>query len=169
MNSDFRDLLRIFNAAKVRYLVVGGHAVMKYTEPRTPRTWTSGSKRRPRTLGQCSRHSRNSEPRSRISPRSTSPRKDTSTRWDALRAGRYRDVDCGSPLRRCLASPSRNDFDGVPAQVIGLKHLIANKQAVGRPQDLMDVTNLLESEQVSERPPPGLETPKKKRPKGRDA
>ena len=34
MNSDFRDLLRIFNAGKVRYLVVGGHAVMKYTEPR---------------------------------------------------------------------------------------------------------------------------------------
>ena len=34
MNSDFKDLLRIFNAAKVRYLVVGGYAVMKYTEPR---------------------------------------------------------------------------------------------------------------------------------------
>ena len=34
MNSDFRDLLRIFNAGKVRYLVVGGYAVMKYAEPR---------------------------------------------------------------------------------------------------------------------------------------
>ncbi len=34
MNSDFKDLLKLFNAAKVRYLVVGGHAVMKYTEPR---------------------------------------------------------------------------------------------------------------------------------------
>ena len=44
------------------------------------------------------------------------------------------------------------DFDGVPGQVIGRKHLIANKQAVGRPQDLMDVTNLLESEQVTETP-----------------
>ncbi len=34
MNSDFRDLLKLFNAHKVRYLVVGGYAVMKYTEPR---------------------------------------------------------------------------------------------------------------------------------------
>ncbi len=33
MNSDFRDLLRLFNAHKVRYLVIGGYAVMKYTEP----------------------------------------------------------------------------------------------------------------------------------------
>jgi hypothetical protein len=34
MNSDFKDLLKLFNGAKVRYLVIGGHAVMKYTEPR---------------------------------------------------------------------------------------------------------------------------------------
>jgi hypothetical protein len=34
MNSDWTDLLRIFNAEEVRYLVVGGHAVMFYSEPR---------------------------------------------------------------------------------------------------------------------------------------
>jgi len=34
MNSDFKDLLRAFNARGVRYLVVGGYAVIKYTEPR---------------------------------------------------------------------------------------------------------------------------------------
>ena len=34
MNSDFKEILRIFNAVKVKYLVVGGYAVMKYTEPR---------------------------------------------------------------------------------------------------------------------------------------
>ncbi len=34
MNSDFKDLLRVFNEHKVRYLVVGGYAVIKYTEPR---------------------------------------------------------------------------------------------------------------------------------------
>ena len=33
MNSDFEELLSIFNAHEVRYLVVGGHAVMLYTEP----------------------------------------------------------------------------------------------------------------------------------------
>ena len=29
MNSDFRDLLKLFNAHRVRYLVVGGYAVRK--------------------------------------------------------------------------------------------------------------------------------------------
>ena len=30
-NSDFNDLLRIFNADGVRYLVIGGYAVIQYT------------------------------------------------------------------------------------------------------------------------------------------
>ncbi len=34
ISSDFSELLRIFNEGGVRYLVVGGHAVMRYTEPR---------------------------------------------------------------------------------------------------------------------------------------
>lgn len=31
---DFRELLKIFEKHKVRYLIVGGYAVMKYSEPR---------------------------------------------------------------------------------------------------------------------------------------
>jgi hypothetical protein len=34
MNSDFEEVLRIFNENEVRYLIVGGHAVMLYSEPR---------------------------------------------------------------------------------------------------------------------------------------
>jgi hypothetical protein len=34
MTSDFEDLLKLFNAKAVRYMIVGGHAVMLYTEPR---------------------------------------------------------------------------------------------------------------------------------------
>ena len=34
INSDFKDLLRSLNVAGVRYLVVGGYAVMVHTEPR---------------------------------------------------------------------------------------------------------------------------------------
>lgn len=34
MNSDFEELLSHFNDSGVRYLVVGGYAVMVYTEPR---------------------------------------------------------------------------------------------------------------------------------------
>jgi len=31
---DFKELLKIFEKFKIRYLVVGGYAVMKYSEPR---------------------------------------------------------------------------------------------------------------------------------------
>src|ERR1700690_1423754 len=34
ISSDYKDLLRTFNAAGVRYLIVGGYAVMIHTEPR---------------------------------------------------------------------------------------------------------------------------------------
>ena len=34
MNSDFRDLLQFLNAREVRYLVVGGYAVIYHAEPR---------------------------------------------------------------------------------------------------------------------------------------
>jgi hypothetical protein len=34
MNSDFKDLLRSFANHEVRYLVVGGYAVMHYSQPR---------------------------------------------------------------------------------------------------------------------------------------
>ena len=33
-SSDFRELLRVFEKHRIRYLIVGGYAVMKYSEPR---------------------------------------------------------------------------------------------------------------------------------------
>ncbi len=40
----------------------------------------------------------------------------------------------------------KSDFGGVPGHFISRKDLIANKRAVGRPQDLVDVDSLVESE-----------------------
>lgn len=34
VNSDFSDLLRLFNANQVKYLVIGGYAVVQHAEPR---------------------------------------------------------------------------------------------------------------------------------------
>ena len=34
VNSDFSDLLRFFNAGRVRYLIIGEYAVIHYAEPR---------------------------------------------------------------------------------------------------------------------------------------
>jgi hypothetical protein len=37
MLNDQTDLLRAFNTARVRYLLIGGYALGSYTEPRTTR------------------------------------------------------------------------------------------------------------------------------------
>jgi hypothetical protein len=37
VNSDFSELLSLFNAYQVSYLVIGGYAVIRYTEPRYTR------------------------------------------------------------------------------------------------------------------------------------
>ena len=34
VNSDFSDLLSLFNAKRVRYMVIGGYAVIQHGEPR---------------------------------------------------------------------------------------------------------------------------------------
>lgn len=34
MNSDFKDLLQIMENYQVKYMIVGGYAVMHYSEPR---------------------------------------------------------------------------------------------------------------------------------------
>jgi hypothetical protein len=34
MHSDFKDLLQAFNEGGIEYLIVGGYAVIEYTEPR---------------------------------------------------------------------------------------------------------------------------------------
>jgi len=34
VNADFKDLFRILNTCRVRYLVAGAHAVIYHTEPR---------------------------------------------------------------------------------------------------------------------------------------
>jgi hypothetical protein len=54
MNSDFKDLLKVLNDYKVHYLLVGGYAVMAYTEPRCTKDldiWIEASPRNARDQG----------------------------------------------------------------------------------------------------------------------
>jgi len=53
MNSDFKDLLRIFVEKEVRFLVVGGYAVIHYAQPRYTKDldlWVEPTKENARTL-----------------------------------------------------------------------------------------------------------------------
>lgn len=47
MNSDFKELLKIFAQEKVKYLIIGGYAVAKHAEPRYTKDldiWISDSR-----------------------------------------------------------------------------------------------------------------------------
>jgi len=48
------------------------------------------------------------------------------------------------------AWPNRvaTDFGGIPAHVISREDLLVNKRAAGRPQDQLDVSNLIEAEKT---------------------
>ncbi len=54
--SDYRELLRLLNEYQVEYLIVGGYAMMKYTEPRYTKDldlWVHNSPRDSRGLFQA--------------------------------------------------------------------------------------------------------------------
>jgi hypothetical protein len=72
-------------------------------------------------------------------------------------------------VRFADAWPNRmaSNFDGIPAPVISLQDLLTNKRTVGRPQDLVDVSNLLEAERALEKPKNETK-PEKRKPKGKD-
>ena len=65
------------------------------------------------------------------------------------------------------SSRASSDFDGVTGNVISRQDLIATKRAAGRPQDLIDINNLVESEQLSAevpaQPEPTTKRSKKRR------
>ncbi len=144
MDKNFSDLLFVFNALEVRYLVVGGYAYARYTEPRATKDINLFI--RP-------------DPENALSV------------YKALAAfgAPLHDIAIGDfaipgTIFQIGVAPFRidilNQIDGVtfdeawaesetsltgsltPIRYISFNHLIANKLASGRPQDLLDVANL---------------------------
>ncbi|HVP09711.1 MAG TPA: hypothetical protein VMV94_00830 [Phycisphaerae bacterium] len=143
LNSDFSELLKIFNAAGVRFLIAGAHAVAYHAEPRFTAgvdLWVDPSP----------------ENASRV--------------WAALRRygaplGGIAVTDFANPdtIYQIGVEPNRIDIvmgiDGVsfaaawrhrvravygniPVCILGRAELIRNKRATGRPQDLLDLQRL---------------------------
>jgi hypothetical protein len=169
MNSDFRDLLKVLNDYKVRYLVIGGYAVMAYTEPRYTKDldiWIEASARNARAVF-------------RALQKFGAPLENL-TEADFAEEGFF--YHMGRPpsrvdvlmsiegVRFADAWPRRVNinFDGVViGHVMARADLIANKRAVGRPQDLADVHSLEEADRVSGGHQRKIERQKTKR-QGRD-
>jgi len=143
MNPDFKELLLAFNAHGVEYLVVGAHALAVHGHVRATKdldVWVRpDSKNAGRVLTALSAFG--------------APLDDLTTD-DLSKAGTVFQIGV-PPLRIDLitaidgvdfteAWPDRfsTSFGGVPVFVISRHHLIINKKAAGRLQDLADAERL---------------------------
>ena len=146
VNSDFSDLLRIFNANCVRYLVIGRYAVVQYAEPQFTEdldVWISTD-------------SANAEAVYKSLKESGAPLKDLSVK-DFSEEGYFFQMGVppvrvdvlmgifGIDFEECWARRAEVDFDGLKVNFISKQDLIISKRASGRPQDLLDADTLEQS------------------------
>ena len=146
VNSDFSDLLRIFNDNNVRYLVIGGYAVVQYAEPRFTKDldiWISTDSTNAQSVYTALHEF--GAPLAGLTP------KDFSEDGFFFQMGvppvRV-DVLMGIPgvqFEECWKRRTEMDFDGLLVSFISKEDLIAAKQASGRPQDLIDADMLAQT------------------------
>jgi hypothetical protein len=166
MNSDFRDLLSLFNAHKVRYLVVGGYAVMKYTEPRFTKDLDLGIEASPKNARAVFKALREFG-----APMANLTEADFANQGSFYQIGRPPTrVDVlmsieGVHFADAWRARVKTEVDGVFTHVISRNDLIANKRAAGQPQDLIDVENLVRSESIADKL---LDRPKSRQRESRD-
>lgn len=151
MSSDFNEILSIFNANQVRYLIIGGHAVSEYAEPRYTKDldiWVEPSEQNAHLVFQSLKQF--GAPLFELSP------SDFAEKGSFYQMGR-------PPVRidilmsiEGLSFPeawkNRNIvlLFGEKANLISLDDLIIAKKSAGRPQDLIDADNLLLAKKIRE-------------------
>jgi hypothetical protein len=139
VNSDFSDLLRIFNARKVEYLIIGGYAYIQYAEPRYTKDldlWISTEPENAKQVYQALQEFG--------APLTDLTEKDFSEEGYFYQMGvppvRV-DILMGIPghnFKQAWGNRVEVDFDGLLVPFISKEDLIVAKRASGRPQDLID-------------------------------
>ena len=143
INSDYRDLLRCLNAEGVKYLIVGGYAVMIHSEPRFTKDldiWVEPELRNAEKLWAALRAF--GAPLSGVSPADfTSPEVFYQLGVDPVRADFMTSVP-GLVFGTSWASRIEVDFGGEAASVLNLQDVITSKRATGRKRDIKDLRRL---------------------------
>jgi len=143
VNSDFSDLLKLFNDNRVRYLIIGGYAVVQYAEPRYTRdldVWISTDRTNAQAVYRALKEF--GAPLANL------------TEADFAEEGYYYqmgvppvrvDLLMGIPgieFEDAWKKKVEIDFDGLMVTFISREDLIIAKRASGRPQDMMDADAL---------------------------
>lgn len=148
MNSDFRDLLAALNEAEVDYFVVGGYAVIFYSRPRFTKgldIWVKPDPANARRLMQAfaifGMPLFNIEESDFAVPGTQYVMGVPPVAVDML-------TSLGSlDFEACLANRVIGDSEGLRINYLGKVDLVAAKKMAGRPQDMVDLHNLVLSEE----------------------
>jgi hypothetical protein len=150
-SSDFKDLLNILEKHKVRYLVVGGYAVMKYTEPRFTKDldlWISTDEENAKAVFSALKDF--GAPLKGLTPH------DFTERGYFYQMGNppFRlDIMMSIPgveFETAWEHREEVQLEGLIIPFISRADLIRAKDASGRAQDLLDAENLRKAEQEHE-------------------
>lgn len=136
---DFKELLRMFNEKKAEYLIVGGYAVMKYTEPRFTKdldVWVRNSPENSAKVYEAL--AKFGAPLERDGLAAEDFTSEDMTYQIGVAPVRIDILTHISGIRFAEAWKNRVEsaFFGVPVYFISLSDLIINKRAAGRSSDL---------------------------------
>ena len=146
MNSDFSDLLRLLAEHQVKFLVVGGYAVSRYTEPRYTKDLDLWIEPTAENAERCFRAlAAFGAPLVGLGPLDFTQQGYIyqmgvpPTRVDVLMS--LQSLSFAEAYDRRVAI----ELDGLTIPILSKADLIASKLAAGRPQDLLDVESLRDS------------------------
>ncbi len=147
VNPDFRDLFRTLNEEKAEFLVAGAHAVIYHTEPRYTKDldiWVNptpeNARRVYRALARFGAPLQGISEADFCDPDLVYQVGVAPNRIDVLMG--VSGVDFPSAWADRVAST----YGGIPILIMGKSTLIAAKGAAGRPQDLLDLERLQQSD-----------------------
>ena len=153
INSDFKDLLRSFNASGVRYLIVGGYAVMVHTEPRYTKdldVWIEPTESNARLM--IAALDEFGAPTRKILPSDfTEPDVFFQIGIEPVRIDIMSSVP-GLDFQRAWNRKLIVDFGGESAPVLCRNDVLKSKVAAGRVRDQRDVKKLTHGKQARRKP-----------------
>jgi hypothetical protein len=143
LTDDFKEFLRLLNATRVDYLLVGGYAVGLHGYPRATvdldvwvRATPDNAERVVQALRAFGFDLPALQPKLFVDPRSIVRFGTPPFRIEIMTS-----ID-GVDYDTCRRRPSVFDVEGLTVPVISLDDLKANKRAAGRNKDLADLDNL---------------------------
>ena len=143
LTDDFREFLRLLNANRVEYLLVGGYAVGLHGYPRATVDLDIWVRPNPSNAGRVLASVREFgfdlptlDPALFVDARSVVRFGVPPFRIEVMTS-----ID-GVEFEACRANAIEFDVDGLGVPVIGLSDLKRNKRAAGRHKDLADLENL---------------------------